>query len=215
MSKEARPISLRQLMVFGRSLNEQRLISSANYVRTELPRRYVLAYCQLGHDGTTGRPRGVLRITFCVICPTSCVLSAAVDLLYDPCLLIGSTFLRIAHRLRDMQTLPYCVVANSNFNEVYELYYEAFDKFRRIPEIRTLDDNDSFCEVISDTLKKHLSVIPKLAMGILETSADEMLPAKELDGFMNAILRSVSHHASTRMHSTKPNTVDSEYLAVS
>lgn len=41
VSKEARPISLRQLMVFGRSLNEQRLISSANYVRTELPRRYV------------------------------------------------------------------------------------------------------------------------------------------------------------------------------
>lgn len=91
-----------------------------------------------------------------------------------------------------MQTLPYCVVANSNFNEVYELYYEAFDKFRKIPEVRTLEDNDSFCEVISDTLKKHLSVIPKLAMGILETSADEMLPARELDGFMNAILRSVS-----------------------
>lgn len=42
VSKEARPISLRQLMVFGRSLNEQRLISSANYVRTELPRRYVV-----------------------------------------------------------------------------------------------------------------------------------------------------------------------------
>lgn len=110
------------------------------------------------------------------------------------CLLTGGPrHRRIAHRLRDMQTLPYCVVANSNFNEVYELYYEAFDKFRRIPEIRTLEDNYSFCEVISDTLKKHLSVIPKLAMGILETSADEMLPAKELDGFMNAILRSVGY----------------------
>lgn len=91
-----------------------------------------------------------------------------------------------------MQTLPYCVVANPHFNEVYELYYEAFDKFRRVPEIRTLEDNDSFCEGISDMLKKHLSVIPKLAMGILETSADGMLPAKKLDGFMNAILRSVS-----------------------
>lgn len=135
VSKEARPISLRQLMVFGRSLNEQRLISSANYVRTELPRR-------------------------------------------------------IAHRLRDMQTLPYCVVANPHFNEVYELYYAAFDKFRRVPEIRTLQDNDSFCQVISSMLKAHLSVIPKLSMGILEVSADGMLPAHELDGFMNAILRS-------------------------
>lgn len=44
VSKEARPISLRQLMVFGRSLNEQRLLSSANYVRTELPRRYVVLH---------------------------------------------------------------------------------------------------------------------------------------------------------------------------
>lgn len=107
-----------------------------------------------------------------------------------------------------MQTLPYCVVANGHFNEVYELYYEAFDKFRRFPEIRTLEDNDSFCEVISDMLKRHLSVIPKLGMGILETSADEMIAAKELDGFMNAILRSVSDvseavvlvHFSTEPH---------------
>lgn len=39
VGKEARPISLRQLMVFGRSLTEARLVSSANYVRTELPTR--------------------------------------------------------------------------------------------------------------------------------------------------------------------------------
>jgi hypothetical protein len=39
VAREARPISLRQLMVFGRSLTEARLISSANYVRTELPVR--------------------------------------------------------------------------------------------------------------------------------------------------------------------------------
>lgn len=101
------------------------------------------------------------------------------------------TTTRLAHRIRDMQTLPYCVVANPRFNEVYELYYEAFDRFRRVPEVRTLGDNDAFCVDISNMLKRHLSVIPKLAMGILETSADEMLPAKELDGFMNAILRSV------------------------
>jgi len=42
VGKEARPISLRQLMVFGRSLTEARLISSANYVRTELPTRYIV-----------------------------------------------------------------------------------------------------------------------------------------------------------------------------
>ena len=39
-------------MVFGRSLNEQRLISSANYVRTELPRRYVRAARGVSHEST-------------------------------------------------------------------------------------------------------------------------------------------------------------------
>jgi hypothetical protein len=43
VAREARPISLRQLMVFGRSLTESRLISSANYVRTELPTRQACA----------------------------------------------------------------------------------------------------------------------------------------------------------------------------
>ena len=41
VQKVARPISLRQLTVFGRSLTESRLISSANYVRNELPTRFV------------------------------------------------------------------------------------------------------------------------------------------------------------------------------
>lgn len=41
VERQARPISLRQLTFFGRTLTEPRLISSANYVRTELPTRYV------------------------------------------------------------------------------------------------------------------------------------------------------------------------------
>lgn len=116
---------------------------------------------------------------------------------------------RVAHRIRDMQTLPYCVVANAHFNEVYDLYYEAFDKFRRVPEIRTLDDNSSFCQVISDMLKAHLSVIPKLAMGTLEVSADGLLPSHELDGFMNAILRSrISRRVIAEQHLSLTDTFE-------
>lgn len=39
VERPIRPISLRQLTFFGRTLTEPRLISSANYVRTELPTR--------------------------------------------------------------------------------------------------------------------------------------------------------------------------------
>ncbi|KAK3328498.1 branched-chain alpha-ketoacid dehydrogenase [Cercophora scortea] len=131
-------------MVFGRSLTEARLISSANYVRTELPTR-------------------------------------------------------IAHRIRDMQRLPYVVVTNPHINEVYDLYYNAFDTFRKIKEIKTLDDNDKLCQVVQSMLKAHLTVIPKLAMGILECT--DLMDATALDKFMNTILRArISRRVIAEQH---------------
>jgi hypothetical protein len=88
-----------------------------------------------------------------------------------------------------MQQLPYVVVTNPHINDVYNLYYEAFDSFRNVREVKTLEDNDRLCEVISSNLKKHLTVIPKLAMGILE--CEGLVDAKEMDKFMNIILKSV------------------------
>ncbi|CZT50857.1 probable ] kinase, mitochondrial precursor [Rhynchosporium secalis] len=144
VGKEARPISLRQLMVFGRSLTEARLISSANYVRTELPTR-------------------------------------------------------LAHRIRDMQTLPYVVVTNPHISQVYELYYKAFEALRRIREIKSLEDNEKFCKKISLTLQEHLTVIPKLAMGVLECR--DLMKPEDMDKFMNTILRSrISRRVIAEQH---------------
>ncbi|EPE33460.1 alpha-ketoacid dehydrogenase kinase, N-terminal [Glarea lozoyensis ATCC 20868] len=144
VAKEARPISLRQLMVFGRTLTESRLISSANYVRTELPTR-------------------------------------------------------LAHRIRDMQTLPYVVVTNPHISQVYELYYKAFEGLRRIPEIKTLDDNQRFCEKVGQNLQEHLTVIPKLAMGVLECR--DLMRPEDMDKFMNTILRSrISRRVIAEQH---------------
>ena len=88
-----------------------------------------------------------------------------------------------------MQTLPYVVVTNSHMSHVYELYYKAFETLRRVREIRTVEDNDKYCKLISTTLREHLTVIPRLAMGVLECQ-DLMRPA-EMDKFMNTLLRSV------------------------
>lgn len=153
VAKEARPISLRQLMVFGRSLTESRLISSANYVRTELP-------------------------------------------------------IRIAHRLRDMQRLPWVVVTNPHMKAVYDLYYNAFDTFRKIKEVKTLEDNDKMCDIISQNLKSHLTVIPKLAMGILECGG--LMDPNDLDKFMNTILRSrISRRVIAEQHLSLTETYNS------
>lgn len=155
VAKEARPISLRQLMVFGRSLTEDRLISSANYVRTELP-------------------------------------------------------VRLAHRIRDMQTLPYVVVSNEHISDVYELYYQAFDSLRRVREVKTLEDNERLCQKISQTLQQHLPVIPKLAMGILECR--KLMKAEDMDKFMNTILRSrISRRVIAEQHLALTETYNSPW----
>lgn len=99
---------------------------------------------------------------------------------------------RIAHRLRDIQQLPYVVVSNPHLSLVYELYYKAFERFRVVPEIKTLEDNDDFCDILRTTLKEHLVAIPKLAMGVLECR--DLLPPEVLGEFMNTLLRAVRYH---------------------
>ena len=96
-----------------------------------------------------------------------------------------------------MQRLPYVVVTNPHIKEVYNLYFSAFELFRKIREIKTLEDNDELCKAISQALKTHLTVIPKLSMGILECG--ELMDPAELDQFMNIILKSVIY-----FHQTQP-----------
>lgn len=95
----------------------------------------------------------------------------------------------LAHRLRDIQQLPYVVVANPHLTLVYELYYKAFERARVVPEIRTLEDNDRFCEILKEMLREHLIAIPNLAMGVLECR--NLAPADEMDRLMNTLLRAV------------------------
>ncbi|KAI9828426.1 MAG: hypothetical protein M1832_002854 [Thelocarpon impressellum] len=155
VQREARPISLRQLTFFGRTLTESRLLSSANYVRTELPTR-------------------------------------------------------IAHRIRDMQTLPYVVVTNPHMSHVYDLYYKAFEALRRVPEIKSVQDNDDYCKVISETLQEHLTVIPRLAMGVLE--CQDVMRSEAMDKFMNTLLRSrISRRVIAEQHLALTETYNSPW----
>ncbi|KAF4619902.1 hypothetical protein D9613_005053 [Agrocybe pediades] len=130
-SKEAKRLTLRQLVYFGRHMNEERLLTSANYVRTELP-------------------------------------------------------VRIAHRLRDLQALPYVVVTQEGVDKVYELYWSAFEKFRRYPPVTTLAENEKFCDFLRTLLDEHAPVIPNLSLGLSLSSP--YLPPDKLDSFMRRML---------------------------
>ncbi|KAG0006599.1 hypothetical protein BGZ65_006179 [Modicella reniformis] len=138
------PITLRQLVFFGRNMQEDKLIKSANYVRTELP-------------------------------------------------------IRLAHRIRDFQNLPFIVGTNPHIELVYDLYWQAFEKLSKVPEIKTLEDNDAFCELVKGLLNDHLVVIPQLALGIMECS--KHIPPDQVDRFMNKMLRSrISRRVLAEQH---------------
>ncbi|KAL9592958.1 MAG: hypothetical protein Q9179_006217 [Wetmoreana sp. 5 TL-2023] len=98
-----------------------------------------------------------------------------------------------------MQTLPYVVVTNPNMSHVYELYYKAFETLRRVQEIKSVEDNDRYCKLISETLQEHLTVIPRLAMGIIECQS--LMRPEETDKFMNTLLRSrISRRVIAEQH---------------
>ena len=97
----------------------------------------------------------------------------------------------IAHRLREMQTLPYVVITNPHMSHVYQRYLNALERFASVTEIKTLDDNAVYCNLLQRTLTEHLTVIPRLIMGFLECS--HLLRAETADKMMNALLKSVRH----------------------
>lgn len=133
--KKPHPVSLRQLAGFGKTLTKQKILSSANFVRLELP-------------------------------------------------------IRLAMRIRDLQTLPFGVVNNFHLAQIYESYYHLFNAFRKIPQITTVAENDEFCETMSAILDQHVFNLSHLMMGALELSILKTLPQEDLDNFMSSMLRS-------------------------
>lgn len=108
---------------------------------------------------------------------------------------------RLAHRIRDLQVLPFGAVSNPHLCSVYEMYYTAFDQFRRFPKIKTLEDNERFCALLNKLLNDHLAVIPKLVMGAIECSLANAIDSKRLDTFMSSILRSrISRRVIAEQH---------------
>ncbi|KAI4171691.1 MAG: hypothetical protein LQ343_004084 [Gyalolechia ehrenbergii] len=95
-------------------------------------------------------------------------------------------------------------------SHVYELYYKAFETLRRVREVRSVDDNDKFCKIISQTLQEHLTVIPKLAMGIIECQS--LMRPEETDKFMNTLLRSrISRRVIAEQHLALTETFHSHW----
>ena len=78
--------------------------------------------------------------------------------------------IRIAHRIRDLQNLPFVVGLNPNLERVYTGYLKSFSSIQSFPTIRTLEENDRFCEFLRTALQQHWGTIPRMMSGLLESS---------------------------------------------
>jgi pyruvate dehydrogenase kinase 2/3/4 len=106
---------------------------------------------------------------------------------------------RLAHRIRCFQQLPFVVGANPNIEKVYSLYWNAFEQFRTYPVITTEEENRQFCELVQANLDNHKVVIPKIVMGVYESQ--KYMEDQDLNIFINETLQSrVSRRVLAEQH---------------
>ncbi|KAG1358132.1 hypothetical protein G6F62_000979 [Rhizopus arrhizus] len=109
--------------------------------------------------------------------------------------------IRLAHRIRDFQQLPFIVGTNPHIEYVYQLYWGAFESFRKFPPIRKESDNMKFCELLRDLLEDGQLVLPRLARGLSESTAYYPPDQNDLDLFLNRMLRSrISRRVLAEQH---------------
>ncbi|CAB4255840.1 similar to Saccharomyces cerevisiae YGL059W PKP2 Mitochondrial protein kinase [Maudiozyma barnettii] len=99
--------------------------------------------------------------------------------------------IRIASKINLLQSLPFNVVNNFHFLQVYESYYNIFERFRKFPAIKTMEDNLKFSEFIRKILQDFNSLnLPHLIMGALECTIFDLYPRDKMDELLSNLLRS-------------------------
>ncbi|CCH61785.1 hypothetical protein TBLA_0F02450 [Henningerozyma blattae CBS 6284] len=98
--------------------------------------------------------------------------------------------IRLAHQLNMLQQLPYNVVNNFHFNQVYESYYNMFERIRRMPGILTIEENAIFTRMLIKILHDFNSLnLPHLIMGALECMILGLYPSNKMDELVSYLLR--------------------------
>lgn len=118
---------------------------------------------------------------------------------------------RIAHKLDLLQNLPFDVVNNFHFNQVYESYYNIFERFRKFPEIKDEKDNLKFCQFLHAILSDFNSLnLPHLIMGALECRILDLYPQDKMDALISDLLRA---RISRRLIVEEHLSITSNYLS--
>ncbi|CAE7763626.1 BCKDK, partial [Symbiodinium pilosum] len=91
---------------------------------------------------------------------------------------------RLAHRLMDFFELPFVVICNARFHEVFRLFLHAFETLVETPPVKDSKDVEAFAGVLRQLVRGHDHTIHMLQEGYgeLQTLLDGLI---ELDDFLN------------------------------
>eukprot|EP00775_Hariotina_reticulata_P011444 gene11444-11590_t len=89
-------------------------------------------------------------------------------------LVLSSQFLhkelpvRLAHRVAELENLPYGLSSKSSILKVRDWYVESFKELRSFPLIRDASDELRFTELLRHIYRRHANVVPVMAKGVAE-----------------------------------------------
>lgn len=96
---------------------------------------------------------------------------------------------RLAHRIQSLRNLPFIVVSNPHVSKIHSNYIHSLSTL--LPwaeqEIKTLEEEVKFTEVMADLVQTHSNTISILARGFLE--ARKYISPKDVTRFLDEHLR--------------------------
>lgn len=89
-------------------------------------------------------------------------------------LLLSAQFLhnelpvRLAHRVAELENLPYGLSAKAHVLKVRDWYVSSFSDLRRFPKVKDANDERAFTDLLRSIYERHKNVVPVMAMGVAE-----------------------------------------------
>ena len=72
---------------------------------------------------------------------------------------------RFAHRVAELENLPLGLSSKEQVQTVRDWYVESYDELKSFPEVKTMEDEAKFTEVIKRVMDRHANVVPMIARG--------------------------------------------------
>ncbi|GLC46457.1 hypothetical protein PLESTB_001717800 [Pleodorina starrii] len=75
---------------------------------------------------------------------------------------------RLAHRVAELENLPYGLSAKKAILQVRDWYVESFRDLRSFPAVKDINDEMKFTEMLRHVYRRHANAVPVMAKGVSE-----------------------------------------------